>query len=192
MEVEKAMRQKMRWGWIGVLVAVFGIAVSGGSFAEDFAPVKQNVEVFEAVLSTILQQSFSQPFAVLEKPKGAYLSGFGAVFSFEVDLAAETRPNLFNQTRSSAEEVRKSYLEKLPHLKEAMLKALTEHGDSLTVLRPDEQVAIIAHLFDSGFSSSAPPYRTVIVRTPRKNIQDYKAGRISIEELKKRIEVVQY
>lgn len=173
-------------------MAVFGMSVSSGAPAENLAPVKQNLEVFEAVLSTILQQSFSEPFAVLEKPKGAYLSGFGAVFSFEVDLAADSRPNLFNQTRSSPEEVRKAYNEKLPHLREAMLRALTEHADSLTALRPDEQVAIIAHLFDSGFSASSPPYRTVIVRTARKNLLEYKAGRVSLEELKKRIDVVQY
>jgi hypothetical protein len=160
--------------------------------AENLAPMKQSVEVFEGILSTILQQSFSQPFAVLEKPKGAYLSGFGAVFTFEVDLAAEMRPNLFNQSRNAPEEVRKAFNEKLPHLKEAMQKALAEHADSLTALVPTDQIAVIAHLFDPGFSSSAPPLRTVIIRTTRKNVLEYKAGRITLEELKKHIEVVQY
>ena len=182
--------------WIGIsaalLAVVLGTTVLLSKPGQDLGAVKQNIEVFEGILSTVLQQSFTDPFAVLEKPKGAYLDGFGAVFSFEIDIATVKRPNLFSQARSTPEEERKIFNERLPKLRELMQKTLAEHGDSMSSIGPEEQVAVVAQLFNSGFLSRPVELKTIIVRTTKKNILDFKAGRLSFDELKKKMEVSQY
>ena len=182
--------------WIGIgtilLAALLGPSVLVSRPGLDLAVVKQNIEVFEGILSTVLQQNFSDPFAVLEKPKGAYLDGFGTVFSFEIDIATVKRPNLFSQTRSTPEEEKKVFNDRLPKLKELMLKTLADHGDSMTAIGSEEHIAIVAQLFNSGFLSRPMELKTVIARTAKKNVLDYKAGRLSYDDLKKKIEVLQY
>ncbi len=154
--------------------------------------VKKNIEVFEGILTTVLQQTFTDPFAVLEKPKGVYLDGFGTVFSFEIDIATVKRPNLFSSAHSTPEEEKKFFNENLAKLKEVMIRALAEHGDSMVSLQPDETIAVAAQLFNSGFLSQPLELRTVLIRTAKKNLVDYKAGRLTSDELRKKIEVIQY
>jgi hypothetical protein len=175
-----------------LLAVLLGSTVLVSKPGQDLAAVKQNIEVFEGILSTVLQQSFTDPFAVLEKPKGAYLDGFGAVFSFEIDIATVKRPNLFSQARATPEEERKAFNERFPKLKDLMQKTLAEHGDSMNSIGPEEQIAVVAQLFNSGFLSRPMELKTVIVRTTKKNILDFKAGRLSFDDLKKRMEMSQY
>lgn len=182
--------------WIGIcailLAVLLGTSILVSKPGQDLAAVKQNIEVFEGILSTVLQQNFTDPFAVLEKPKGAYLDGFGAVFSFEIDIATVKRPNLFSQARSTPEEEKKVFNERFPRLKDLMQKTLAEHGDSMNSIGPEEQIAVVAQLFNSGFLSRPMELKTAIVRTSKKNILDYKAGRLNYEDLKRKMEVSQY
>ncbi|MBZ5554108.1 MAG: hypothetical protein LAO21_15435 [Acidobacteriia bacterium] len=182
--------------WIGIcttlLVILLGTSALVSKPGQDLTAIKQNIEVFEGILSTVLQQGFPDPFAVLEKPKGAYLDGFGTVFSFEIDIATVKRPNLFSQARSTPEEEKKAFNERLPKLKELMEKTLAEHGDSMTSIGPEEQIAVVAQLFNSGFLSRPLELKTVTVRTAKKNLLEYKAGRLNYEDLKKKMEVSQY
>jgi hypothetical protein len=181
-----------------LIATMLCVAIAGatsftlGKTGPELTAVKQNIQVFEGILTTVLAQNFPDPFAVLEKPKGVYLEGFGAVFSFEIDIATVRRPNLFNQTRSTPEEEKKAIAEELPKLKELMVKTLAEHADSMESLGPDSQVAIVAQLFNSGLLSQPLELKTIIVRTAKRNVIDFKAGRSNYEDLKKKIEMVQY
>lgn len=175
---------------LGALLVAPPVAVS--SSPRDLAAMKQSLEVFEGVLSTVLQQNFPEAFALLEKPKGVYLNGFGSVFSFEIDIATVKQPNLFSQSRSTPQEEKKALNERLPKLRETMEKTLAEHGDSLIQIEPEEQIAVVAQLFNSGFLSRPLDLKTVIVRTSKKNLLDFKAGRLTFDELKKKMDVQQY
>jgi hypothetical protein len=163
-----------------------------GKTGPELTAVKQNIQVFEGILTTVLAQNFPDPFAVLEKPKGVYLEGYGAVFSFEIDIATVRRPNPFSQAQSTPEEEKKALNERLPKLKELMVKTLADHGDSMESLDPDSQIVIAGQLFNSGFLTRPLDLKTILVRSSKKAILDYKAGRLSYEDLKKKIEMVQY
>jgi len=188
------LMRRNAWIWASLtLVALLLMSsVIGSAPALNLPAVKQNIEVFEGILSTVLQQNFPDPFAVLEKPKGAYLEGFGTVFSFEIDIATVKRPNLFLQSRSTPEEEKKVFNERFPKLKDLMEQTLAEHGDSMTSIGPEDRIAIVAQLFNSGFLSRPMELKTLVVRTVKKNILDYKAGRLSYVDLKKKMEVTQY
>lgn len=181
---------------IGVLLGMLAFAIPAQAAVPNPAPnlsaTKQSIEVFESIMTTMLQQTFPDPFAVLEKPKGVYLEGFGDVFSFEVDIATVKRPNPFSSVRSTPEEERRFFNEQFPRLKDVMIKTLAEHGDSLTTVEPDENIALVAQLFSSGFLSRPLTLKTVVVRTTRQNLVDYKAGRLTYEGLEKKLEVAQY
>ena len=174
-------------------VALLGAtSLTAGKTGPELTAVKQNIQIFEGILTTVLAQNFPDPFAVLEKPKGVYLEGFGTVFSFEIDIATVKRPNLFSPTRPTPEEEKKAIAERLPKLKELMVKTLAEHADSMESLGPDSQVAIAAQLFNSGFLSQPLELKTILIRTTKRNVTDFKAGRLNYEDLKKKIEMVQY
>jgi len=72
------------------------------------------------------------------------------------------------------------------------VKTLAEHADSMESLGPDSQVAIAAQLFNSGFLSQPLELKTILIRTTKRNVTDFKAGRLNYEDLKKKIEMVQY
>lgn len=186
--------KRYSWKWFVVALLATGFSVTSAPAvpAHDYVALKKNIQVLEGILNTILQQSFTEPFAVLEKPKGVYLDGFGAVFSFEIDIATVKQVTLFSQTRATPDEEKKVFAQRLPKLKEAMEKTLADHGDSLSAMGPEEQIALAAHLFNPGVLGSPLTLKTVIVRTARKNIVEYKAGRLSFDELKKKMEVLQY
>lgn len=183
-----------RWKWMSgaLAVALLGITVAPAAPASDYAALKRNIEVFEGILNTILAQNFPDPFTILEKPRGVYLDGYGALFSFEIDISTVKQATLFSPARATAEEEKKAFAERLPKLKGVLQKTLADHGDSLAALSSGEQVAIAGHLFNSGVLSAPLTLKTVLVRTPKKNILDFKAGRVTYEELKKRMEIVQY
>jgi hypothetical protein len=191
-------RKMLMRKYLLLMTAMLCVALPGaasftlGKTGPELTVVKQNIQIFEGILTTVLAQNFPDPFAVLEKPKGVYLEGFGTVFSFEIDIATVRPPNPFNPIRPTPEEERKAIAERLPKLKELMVKTLAEHADSMEFLGPDFQVAIVAQLFNSGFLSRPMELKTILVRTAKRNVLDFKAGRLNYEDFKKKIEIVQY
>src|SRR2546421_6691261 len=83
--------------YIRQLAAVL-LLLTAAPFAADqekanLVRVREEIRVFESVLDGSLNQSFPGPFAYLDKARGAYLPGYGVIFTFEVSLSRPS--NLF-------------------------------------------------------------------------------------------------
>ncbi len=68
------------------IVLVFVLAAGLAAQAPDYTAMKRQIQIFETVLDTAVKQRFEQPFLLLQEPRGAYLEGYGVVFTLEVNL----------------------------------------------------------------------------------------------------------
>src|SRR3974377_1024281 len=59
---------------------------------QSLTKMRDQIGVFESVLNQNLSPTFPGPFGYLDKARGAYLPGYGLVFTFEVNL--NPRPQL--------------------------------------------------------------------------------------------------
>jgi hypothetical protein len=85
------------------------------------------------------------PYLLLGPARGVYLDGYGAVFTSEVNLAAN--PVSLMHASLSKEEIaryRQKKLERLPILKKTLREALVSTAASLDTVPPEEQITIVA------------------------------------------------
>ncbi len=78
-------------------------------------------------------------------------------------------------------------------VRHAVVATLEAHGALVSGLGPDEHLAVAVDFQTGGpFVSDARPTKTLVVRARRKDLDERARGRLSPEELRKRIEVVEY
>ena len=108
----------------------------------------------------------------------------------------EVRKKLFEaqekvkKRREEAEQQRQKLAEAVAQVKFYLIEALANHGDSLTVVKPNEYINIViagdgGDLFlvgSSGLRSSRQ-----IISVPKSSVVDYKAGRLTLEAFKQKV-----
>lgn len=78
--------------------------------------------------------------------------------------------------------------------KEALLRTLETHGHVLTTLPPDEVISVVVD-FVAGtpfIDEQARPARSLSLRVHKRDLDEHRAGRLSADELRGRIEITQY
>lgn len=146
-------------------------------FAERSGPARADLTRVEKAFDRKIEVLFDEPFLLLGLTRGVYLSGYGAVFSTEVELV--TRPGLtaFRPalTKDELARIRNKKIERLPLLKQAMRDMLPEAATMLNSLPPQEQVVVALTIFQkSGDDNSGIPSQVVM-----------QAGRKELLELRK-------
>jgi hypothetical protein len=78
-------------------------------------------------------------------------------------------------------------------VRSAVISTLEAHGALVSGLGPDEHLAVAVDFLPGGaFVAHARPSKTLVVRARRKDLEEHARGRLSPEELRKRIEIVEY
>jgi hypothetical protein len=95
--------------------------------------------------------------------------------------------------QSSDEEELRSAAQIVADVRSAVTDALEAEGAAVTILRPDE-LLVAAVDFVSGpvLAPGERPARTLILRVRKKDLEERKAGKLSADELRKRIEYAEY
>ena len=78
--------------------------------------------------------------------------------------------------------------------RDALLLALETYGHVLASLPPDEMISVVVD-FVAGtpfVDEDARPARSLSLRVRKRDLDDRKAGRLSPEELRRRIETTEY
>jgi hypothetical protein len=78
--------------------------------------------------------------------------------------------------------------------RDALLLALETYGHVLASLPPDETISVVVD-FVAGtpfIDENARPARSLSVRARKRDLDDRRAGRLSPEELRRRIETTEY
>jgi hypothetical protein len=81
----------------------------------------------------------------------------------------------------------------LNDVRAAVTEALQTAGPRLRVVRPEEFLVVaVDFVAGGGFVDPSGPQQTLVVRVKKKDLDDRAAGRVSSEELQKRIEYMTY
>jgi hypothetical protein len=153
------------------------------------AQVRQQIGVFESLLNEHLNQSFPGPFAYLDRARGAYLPGYGVVFTCEISLTRVVAP--FGALPSAAERAKGDDAPQRRALARTMSeKVLAEFGHTFDTLAAGESVAIVVQ------TTSATPQGlskgTMLVRAQKRDIDQFRANTIARDEFTRRLEVLEY
>jgi hypothetical protein len=74
----------------------------------------------------------------------------------------------------------------------AVVATLEASGGQMAGLPPDEHVAVAVDFVQGGPFGPARPAKTLVVRARRKDLDERARGKLSAEELRKRMEIVEY
>ena len=159
----------------------------------DPAQLRGQIEQFQAVIEDALRQDIRS--TVLSAPRGAYLEDYGAVFSTEASLYRIRLITPFSRRPYSQEELDEAHraaLERLERFKEDLRQALADHGSLLGQLKPDHTLAVIVHLYN-GVADPRRPYPSQLIFKARAaSVNDYREGKITMEELVRQVRISQF
>lgn len=78
-------------------------------------------------------------------------------------------------------------------VKEVVTRVIVGHGSKLRLLRPEEQLITAVDFVDGLlFGGATRPERTLVVRVTKRDLDERQAGNLSAEDLRKRIQYVEY
>jgi len=178
---------------VAIVVVCFLWVFVGLAPAADYAVLKGQLKVLEAVLDETLAQTFERPFGLLENAKGTYLPTYGAVFTVEVNLYPVRVPNPFDSKPLSKEEIaeaRRVKLERMQTIKRLLPRLLADHASSLRELGSQDSVAIIVYLFHFQAEGEKLPTQLVL-QIKKEDLDQFQARKLSFEELVTRMKVLE-
>jgi hypothetical protein len=176
------------------MVAVLVLAAGAWSQTPDYSTIKKQTQLFETVLETGLRQHFdTEHFLMMQVPRGAYLEGYGVVFTLEVDLYRMRYRNPFDASPYSEKEVAVARAAKLARMKELEILVrdlLRNNGMGLDFVSPDENVAVVVHLFNQAEHKDLPSQ--LAVQTKKQWLQEAAGRRLSAAEFRQKLSVISF
>jgi hypothetical protein len=119
-----------------------------------------------------------QPMTLLGSTRGAYLEGYGAVFTLEVNLYPSAALSPFRQSYSDEEKaqlnVRKR--QRLETLEAKAREILVEESAKLAGLTAEERVALAVSLFHFGWEDLTGLPNQLVMAAPRADLERLRAG----------------
>jgi hypothetical protein len=77
-------------------------------------------------------------------------------------------------------------------VRSAVVSTLESHGALMTGLQPEEHVAVAVDFVAGGPFAQSRPAKTLVVRARRKDLDERARGKLSPDDLRKRMEIVEY
>ncbi len=198
MEIRLQNRRVLPVGGMIFLLAVLMITVQAfpamqGDIGMDPASARKEILNFEAALNNAITATFSSsPFALVQKPKGALLQGYGVSFSFLINIHRAVINTPFGEVRTQPDITPELKKRKIDELKDRLIRVLADNGDGLKQLRPNDTVSIVLFLEDRNFPDEPNENKTIVLSVLRKDLDDLGRGGDRWKELKPRIKTVEY
>ncbi len=158
----------------------------------DLGKMREQIRMLESVLNTSLNQSFPGPFAYLDGARGAYLPGYGVVFTFEVNLSVNRgMAGPFGGAPQPSPKVRKDEEKQRRDQARAMAeKVIADFGHTVEQLGANESLAIViqgAAVGDHGVEKS-----TMVLRASKHDIDGLRANTLDRAAFLRKLQVLEY
>lgn len=166
-----------------------GTALPAGTLETpvDLRALKSQMKAFQEALNRTIQESFEQPFSLLQDAKGTYLPHFGVVFSLEVNLLPLRPLTPFDLRPYTDEEIKRARATKLARirqLKDRLSEVLLRNGSELSAVPPDQNVAISIHLFHLPWEQSDDLPTQLVMETSRRTLLNASSLLITAKDLR--------
>jgi hypothetical protein len=174
------------------LLSLGGTVARAQKTKSDLEELKKQIELFETVLNEILTQAFGGPYDTLEPPRGAFLPGYGAVFTLQVNLSPFRNIGPFNPTPTAKTEAaeREEEIRRREKAKGVAEQVLTNFGQVLSQLPDGESVAVIVH------TVAAHPGKversTIVISADKNLIAQRQSNAIAQAEFTRRLTITEY
>jgi len=134
------------------------------------------------------------PFVLLGTTRGAYLPGYGAVFSVEVNLVPVAGISPFRPayTPQEIQNINRQKREKLGALREGLRPLLVEQAGSLGQILAGEKVALIVTLFNHHWEDTTGLPSQIVLQASRQALLDLAARRAAAQDLDRAIEIREF
>ena len=154
--------------------------------------LKQDGQIFERIVHEVLKQNFSDPFAITGEPRGAYLRGYGMLFSFQINVNRRTIRTPFGEVRDPRPVTERTTEEHMRVIKNALMDALVEYGDSIRQLGGHDRISIAAYVDDRNELDPRKSRRTLVLTAAKDDLDLVAMKKISLENFRDRVDVVEY
>ena len=158
----------------------------------DLKKVRDEIGIVQSVLDQSLAQAFGEPFGYLEKAKGAYLPGFGVVFSFEINLTPSSDLGPFNgrPTVAGLKAQREDAARRLEKAKAVAETTLADFGHTITDLDSRDSVAIV--IYTVAVQPSGLDKGTIVIQCDKQLLDAFRANSIDRTAFLRKLSVVEY
>lgn len=169
------------------LLAAFAAAAALCFAAVESGVSRATISAIEGTINQTLSAGSGDPFELLGTARGTYLNGYGALFTFELDLinAGPFNPNPF-KPRVTPQEIattRERKLKNLAILKDSMRTMMVNASGTLEGMPSNERVSMEAILFYYSWENSKDMPRRILMSAEKQKLLDAKAAHAGSQEL---------
>lgn len=163
---------------------------AAGQEHTDLKKVAEQIRGFESLINENLAQTMPGPFAYLDKARGAYLPGYGIVFTFILNLSSPSFPFETGST-PERERARQDELNRRREQAKAVAqRVLADSGYLLSELAPTESAAIVIQTVN--VKAQSIDRSTIVVRAGKETINAYRANTLDRNAFLHKLQVVEY
>jgi hypothetical protein len=193
-------RNRNREVWMAI--ALCGMSVLGTAQPAATPPdsvqlqnLRSQVLQFQELINRDLQTALDHPFGMLQDAKGIYLPHYGVVFHMELNLAPMRVLSVFDVRPYTEQELQQTHdtkLERIRELKEYLSELLRLHGEELSAVPPDQEVAIVVHLFNMPSERTEGLPIQFAVEVSSALLAGPQAHKITAEEFRKKVSFFEF
>lgn len=158
----------------------------------NYDSVRREIEGFETAIDGVIRETFTNPWALVNKPKGVLLPGYGQVFSFLVNIQRAVIKTPFGDYRSGQVVTAAEKKKRIADLEDKLVRVLLEQASALDQVRPTESVAIVALFEDHSFPEEDSQNKTIVLSTVKKDLDEWAQQPDRWREFKQRIKIIEY
>lgn len=151
--------------------------------------LKNDTQVFERIVSEILKQNFSSPFALTQEPEGAYLPDYGVVVSFHLNI---NRSRIRTPFGEIPREEKRSKEEQMQILQDSMVRCLADYGGTFRELSDQDRVSISSHVEDRNELDPAERVSVMVITASKQDIDLLTSKQITFEVFRERVQITEY
>jgi len=184
------MRSVKKLVIVGLLLATSSGVYPAARRNIDFKKLRGEIRIFEGIVNTSMIQELGNPLAIVDDTRGTYIPGTGVTFTLLISLTRSTMDTPFG--RREIESYKGPRDQKIKSLRERLLSLISEYGNTIDQLAPDEFVVVAAHMEDRIVLNPADQNQVVILKVSKKDLTEYQLRKISQQQLRSRIEIIEY
>ena len=171
------------------------LLASAPQTAADGRALRATMKTAERTIDDRIQQMTARaPFVLLGTTRGAYLAGYGAVFTMEVNLVPVAAISPFRPAYSLQEiqTLNRQKREKVGLLKTGLRQLLVEQAAGLAQISPSEKMAIVVTLFNYNWEDTNGLPSQLVMQATRQALLDLQSRRAGPDAQERAVEVREF
>ena len=181
--------------WLmGLSVVAYAAGQQATETSVNYGSVHQCIVTFEAAVNDVISTTFSSsPFALVQRPKGFYLDGYGVALTFLIDIhTAAVIHTPFGPVGTKSDDTPEMKNKRIEELKEKLIRLLQGSSDTFRQLRREDWITIVAYIEDRSIPDEPNANKTVLLSVLKKDLDELGHKSDRLKEFKARMKIVEY